>query len=95
MSLLPAAGFLLSASATAQEDVLELEDVSLSADFRPDSLHDSNAAVSVVDEFAIEERGALHLESILNVAPNLNFAGGTSRARFVQIRGIGERSQFR
>ena len=31
---------------------------------------------------------------MLNLAPNVNFASGASRGRFIQIRGIGERSQF-
>jgi iron complex outermembrane receptor protein len=31
---------------------------------------------------------------MLNLAANLNYASGASRGRFIQIRGIGERSQF-
>ena len=31
---------------------------------------------------------------MLNLAPNVNFSSGASRGRFIQIRGIGERSQF-
>jgi len=38
--------------------------------------------------------GDIHFDNIINKIPNLNFAGGTSRARFFQIRGIGERSQY-
>jgi outer membrane receptor protein involved in Fe transport len=42
----------------------------------------------------IKSRSAQHLEDLINAIPNVNFASGSNRARFFQIRGIGERSQF-
>ena len=42
----------------------------------------------------MQQRQAEHLEAALLMAPNVNLAAGASRASFVQIRGIGERSQF-
>jgi outer membrane receptor protein involved in Fe transport len=57
-------------------------------------LSEMATSISVLNEQAIEERQAQHLEDILNRAANVNFASGASRGRFVQIRGIGERSQF-
>ena len=51
-------------------------------------------SVSIISQSAIEQRSAQHLEDLLNLAPNVNFASGASRGRFVQIRGIGERSEF-
>ena len=42
----------------------------------------------------LPKRQAQHLEQLLNLAPNVNFSSGASRGRFLQIRGIGERSQF-
>ncbi|WP_133469303.1 TonB-dependent receptor [Paraglaciecola marina] len=51
-------------------------------------------SISVLDETTIAQRQAQHLEEILNRAANVNFASGASRGRFIQIRGIGERSQF-
>ena len=38
--------------------------------------------------------GDIHFDDVINKIPNLNYAGGTSRSRFYQIRGIGERSQY-
>ncbi len=35
-----------------------------------------------------------HIQNLTTAVPNLNWAGGTSRPRYFQIRGIGERSQF-
>ena len=51
-------------------------------------------SVTVVDAEALRQRSAQHLEDALNLAPNVNFATGASRGRFIQIRGIGERSEF-
>ncbi|MDC0145562.1 TonB-dependent receptor [bacterium] len=38
--------------------------------------------------------GNIHFDDIIKKIPNLNYAGGTSRVRYFQIRGIGERSQY-
>ena len=38
--------------------------------------------------------GNTHFDDIINKIPNMNYAGGTSRARYFQIRGIGEKSQY-
>ena len=35
-----------------------------------------------------------HIDNILPQLQNINFAGGTSRYRYIQIRGLGELSQF-
>jgi outer membrane receptor protein involved in Fe transport len=48
----------------------------------------------VVSSRDISQRAAQHLEEVLNLAPNVNYASGASRSRFYQVRGIGERSQF-
>ncbi|MEP1595348.1 MAG: TonB-dependent receptor, partial [Halieaceae bacterium] len=52
------------------------------------------ASTSVLTGEELQLRAAQHLEDVLNVAPNVNYASGASRARFFQVRGIGERSQF-
>jgi outer membrane receptor protein involved in Fe transport len=90
---------LQCSSAIAQEktpiDVSEtVERITVSSGFRAQNLQKLAASVSVIDEQLITSRHAQHLEEILNVAANVNFASGASRGRFIQIRGIGERSQF-
>ena len=80
------------APASAAEKALE--EVIVTAEFRRTSIMDTSASASVVGEDDIRQRAAQHLEEILNLAPNVNFAGGTSRARYFQIRGVGDRSQF-
>jgi outer membrane receptor for ferrienterochelin and colicin len=72
----------------------ELERVIVRGALSATPLSEMAASISVLDEQAIQQRQAQHLEDILNRAANVNFASGASRGRFVQIRGIGERSQF-
>ncbi len=72
----------------------ELDTVTVTADFRPTTLEDSTVSVSVVTEDELKKRGAEHIEDTLNLAPNVSMASGASRSNYVQIRGIGERSQF-
>jgi len=72
----------------------DLEEVIVTAEYRPVSVLELPASVTVFNEQTIERRGAVHLEQLLNLAPNVNLSSGASRGRFVLIRGIGERSQF-
>lgn len=54
----------------------------------------TTASVTVFDEAALETNGVQHFEDIINAIPNLTWTGGSSRPRYIQIRGIGENSQF-
>lgn len=71
-----------------------IDEIIVTSDFRDSTLLQTPASVTVIDSAAIAERQARHLEQVLNLAPNVNFSSGASRGRFIQIRGIGERSQF-
>ncbi|GJM12644.1 MAG: TonB-dependent receptor [Pseudohongiella sp.] len=71
-----------------------IEEIIVSADFRARSDLDTASSVTVVSEDSIRARAAQHFEELVNTIPNLNYASGSNRARFFQIRGIGERSQF-
>ena len=84
----------LCAAISAAADTTVLEEVIVTAELRSAPLMDQVGSTSVISARDIREREAQHLEGILALAPNVNFAGGTSRARFFQIRGVGERSQF-
>ncbi|MGK0441520.1 MAG: outer membrane receptor protein involved in Fe transport, partial [Pseudohongiellaceae bacterium] len=72
----------------------QIETVIVTADFRDAELLKMPASVSVLSADVIRQRNAQHLEQMLTLAPNVNISSGSSRARFIQIRGIGERSQF-
>jgi len=68
--------------------------LTVTAEFEETSALELAASVSVVDQETIVQRNAQHFSELLNLTPNVNFATGASRGRFVQIRGIGERSEF-
>jgi iron complex outermembrane recepter protein len=72
----------------------EIEEIRVTSDFRQSPEMQLPVSISVVSNTQIKDRAAQHLDEILNVAPNVNFSAGASRGRYVQIRGIGERSQF-
>ena len=86
-----ASGVLLAMSAMADDNI---ETIQVTADYTVQNLQTMAASVSIVDNQQIEQRQARHIEQILNIAANVNFNSGASRGRFVQIRGIGERSQY-
>ena len=85
---------LLATIGSTANATTELDTVTVNADFRETSLEQTSAAVSIVDPIEMEKRGAQHLENIINLTPNVNSAGGASRNKYFQIRGIGERSQY-
>ena len=70
------------------------EVITVTSDFRQQNLLTTPASLSVLTEIKIQQRNAQHLEELVAVSPNVNFASGSQRARYFQIRGIGERSQF-
>ena len=92
----PLALAILPAPLPAQEpeEAQDLEEIVVTAGFRDRDLMTSPGSATVVDEETARDRAAQHLESILSVAPNINYASGGSRARFVQVRGIGDLEQF-
>jgi len=81
-------------AANAQAADSNLDTLVVTGDFREAELQEIPSSISVVSDETIAARGAQHLEEVLALTPNVNFSGGTNRARFYQIRGIGERSQF-
>jgi outer membrane receptor protein involved in Fe transport len=87
---------MMASIATAEQttEAVELDVVTVSADFRDTNVQELAEAVTVIGADNIEARSAQHLESVLSFAPNVNFSSGASRGRYFQIRGIGERSQF-
>ena len=57
-------------------------------------LQKTTASVTVINQASLEDKGVQHFEDVINAIPNLTWTGGTSRPRYIQIRGIGENSQF-
>jgi iron complex outermembrane recepter protein len=93
--ILPLSLFALTPLAAAQQaSQPEIQEIIVSADFRGSGIDQISASISVLDSLLIQQRNAQHLEDLLINAPNVNLSSGGSRARFIQIRGIGERGQF-
>lgn len=96
LKYLPIIGLLFTSPLMAEDKQLnlELDDVIISADFRPAKASETAISLTEIDEETIQARGAQHLEEVLNLAPNVNLSSGASRGQFFQIRGMGSRSQF-
>lgn len=76
------------------QEVLILEPVIVTGYLWESELQAVTASVSVLGEEQLELNGVQHFEDIVNAIPNVTWTGGNSRPRFIQIRGIGENSQF-
>lgn len=72
----------------------DIEVITVKGDFRQGNLQNIASAVSVLTAQDIARRNAQNLEELIGATANVNFASGSQRARYYQIRGIGERSQF-
>ena len=81
----------LGAPAHAQQPI---DEIVVTADFRERSLDELPASVSVLDDAFIEQVAVQHFEELVNVIPNLNWSGDGHRARYFQIRGVGELEQY-
>lgn len=88
------ASLLASPLALANETAEDLEIITVKGNFRANNLQKNASSVSVIQMQDIALRNAQNFEEVAATIPNMNFAGGTQRARYFQIRGIGERSQY-
>lgn len=83
-SLFPCAGIA---------DTSVIEEIVVRGEFRDTGLLDAPSSISVLRPDARKDV-VDHLEEMLARTANVNLASGTSRARYLQIRGIGETGQF-
>jgi iron complex outermembrane receptor protein len=87
-----AAAGLWSSGAGGQESALE--EIIVTADFRESSVADVPASVSVLDREQLRATTLEHFEEAIRAVPNLNLSGEGSRARYFQLRGVGELEQY-
>lgn len=71
-----------------------IERIIVQGDFRQQNLQQVAGSVAVLTEQDLQRQSVQHLDDALLQFANVNFAAGASRGRFIQIRGIGERSEF-
>ena len=98
LTLAVSSALICSLNATANEEPITdttIEVITVSSDFRQQNLLKTPTSLSVLTDLEIKQRNAQHLEELIAVSPNVNYASGSQRARYYQIRGIGERSQFK
>ena len=74
--------------------ILQSQEIVVRAGLKEKSLQRSTASVTVIDAISIKRTDGSHFHDVIGSIPNFNAAGGTSRPRYFQIRGIGERSQY-
>ena len=75
-------------------DIILSDEIVIVSSLSEQSLFNSSSSIAVIDQNDLKNHNFDHFQDAINSIPNLNFAGGTSRPRYFQIRGIGERSQF-
>jgi len=83
---------LLSSSIYANE--ITIDPIIVTSDFRDKNLSDTSNSITVLSEDKIIDNASTSFENLIGQIPNVNFSTGGSRAHYIQIRGIGERSQF-
>jgi outer membrane receptor protein involved in Fe transport len=71
-----------------------IEEIVVTADFRERSASELPTSVSVLGAEFIEGAALQHVEELVNVVPNLSWSGDGHRARYFQIRGVGELEQY-
>jgi iron complex outermembrane recepter protein len=86
------AWILLARPAVSADD--SLDEIVVTAGLRSSSVADLPQSVTVLDQGTLRDAGVQHFEDVLGLIPDLNWAGGTSRPRFFQLRGIGEVEQY-
>ncbi len=80
---------------TSESEQTRLGDIKVTSDFRPETTESEVAAsLTLLDEESLNQAGQQHFQDVLNLVPNISWSGSTSRPRYFQIRGIGERSQY-
>lgn len=73
---------------------ITFDPIVVGADFRDENLSQVSSSVTVFGEEYLYDKTTQPFVEVLSSAPNVNFSAGASKAKYIQIRGIGERSQF-
>jgi outer membrane receptor protein involved in Fe transport len=77
-----------------EESENRLDDITITSDFREKKLSQTQNSISVMGEEEIYDKATQPFAETISAMPNVNFSSGASKGKYIQIRGIGERSQF-
>lgn len=70
-----------------------LEEVVVS-EFRQSPVQELDSSITVLNQETIRTATLTHFEELISLVPNMNFSGDGGRARYFQLRGIGELEQY-
>ena len=77
----------------ASTGMLPVEEIIVSG-FRDETARNLNASITVLNQDTIDSATLVHFEELVQLVPNMNLSGEGSRARYFQLRGVGEREQY-
>jgi len=72
----------------------DIEEIIVKGEYREKSISDEDSSIVVIQSEKIKSQAIKHFQQLSYLVPNLNYAASDSRARYFQIRGIGERSGY-
>ncbi|HEY9182611.1 MAG TPA: TonB-dependent receptor plug domain-containing protein, partial [Gammaproteobacteria bacterium] len=84
----------IPAALLAQPPADVLEEIVVTAAFREARIEELPISVSVLDRAELATSVQQHFEEAIRQIPNLNLSGEGSRARYFQLRGVGELEQY-
>ena len=82
------------AFAAASLHAAELPEELIVSGFRPATTQELDTSISLLDAGTIDRAALTSFEQLVPLVPNMNLSGEASRARYFQLRGIGEREQY-
>ena len=72
----------------------DIEEVIVKGEYREKSISEEDSSIVIIQSEKIKSQAIKHFQQLSYLVPNLNYAASDSRARYFQIRGIGERSGY-
>jgi len=86
--------FSTAAAASQVQPPAIMDEIVVTSRLRESGLDDVGASITVLGRDVIESAAVQHFEELTGLVPNLNWSGEGARARYFQIRGIGELEQY-
>ena len=96
IGLAPGLAFAAAGEADLSTDEMgagPLEEVVVS-EFRQPTALELDTSITVLDQETIEAASVQHFEELISMVPNMNWSGDGARARYFQLRGVGELEQY-
>ena len=72
----------------------DIEEIIVKGEYREKSIIEEDSSILIIQSEKIKSQAIKHFQQLSYLVPNLNYAASDSRARYFQIRGIGERSGY-